>query len=149
MYFLWWNKSLDVRCHHYLLDKPKEPNDSKSEPNKPSEPDVPRAKPPLWVFIIFRLLVDSFYRWHKVYSGLQDVFTNVSRIISERRRQITTIWQSRPFLSKILILIRWTIMFPFILALIFSTLFTLVLVLLGLFLFTGWLSIFGTNIYRK
>ena len=38
-------------------------------------------------------------------------------------------------------------MIPFILALIFSTLFTLVLVLLGLFLFTGWLSIFGTNIY--
>ena len=32
MYFLWWHKSLDVRCpvRVYLLDKPNEPN----EPNK-------------------------------------------------------------------------------------------------------------------
>ena len=36
MYFLWWNKSLDVRCpiRVYLLDKPSEP----SEPNEPREP---------------------------------------------------------------------------------------------------------------
>ena len=36
MYFLWWNKSLDVRCpiRVYLLDKPSEPN----EPNEPREP---------------------------------------------------------------------------------------------------------------
>ena len=36
MYFLWWNKSLDVRCpvRVYLLDKP-----SDSEPSEPSELD--------------------------------------------------------------------------------------------------------------
>jgi len=35
MYFLWWNKSLDVRCpiRVYLLDKPNEPN----EPKKPKK----------------------------------------------------------------------------------------------------------------
>ena len=39
MYFLWWNKPMDVRCpiRVYLLDKPNEPNDS--EPNKPYEPN--------------------------------------------------------------------------------------------------------------
>jgi hypothetical protein len=40
MYFLWWNKPLDVRCpiRVYLLDKPKEPNDP-NEPSNPSEPN--------------------------------------------------------------------------------------------------------------
>ena len=35
MYFLWWHKSLDVRCpiRVYLLDKPDEP-----KPKKPKEP---------------------------------------------------------------------------------------------------------------
>ena len=35
MYFLWWNKSLDVRCpiRVYLLDKPNEPRNS--EHNEP------------------------------------------------------------------------------------------------------------------
>ena len=35
MYFLWWHKSLDVRCpvRVYLLNEPSEPNDS--EPNEP------------------------------------------------------------------------------------------------------------------
>ena len=41
MYFLWWNKSLDVRCpvRVYLLVKPSEPNNpSLSEPNEPKTP---------------------------------------------------------------------------------------------------------------
>ena len=39
MYYLWWDKSLDIRCptRVYLLHKPNEP----SEPNKPSEPNEP------------------------------------------------------------------------------------------------------------
>ena len=38
MYFLWWNKPLDVRCpiRVYLLNKPNDP----IEPNEPNEPDV-------------------------------------------------------------------------------------------------------------
>ena len=37
MYFLWWHKSLDVRCpvRVYFLDKSNEPN----EPNKPNKPN--------------------------------------------------------------------------------------------------------------
>ena len=37
MYFLWWHKSLDVRCQVcvYLLDKPD--SDEPSEPSKPNE----------------------------------------------------------------------------------------------------------------
>ena len=41
MYFLWWNKSLDVRCpvRVYLLVTPSEPNNpSLSEPNEPKTP---------------------------------------------------------------------------------------------------------------
>jgi hypothetical protein len=41
MYFLWWNKPLDVRCpvRVYFLDKPNEPNNPcPSEPNNLSEP---------------------------------------------------------------------------------------------------------------
>ena len=45
MYFLWWNKPMDVRCpvRVYLLDKPLKPRKSSepSEPNKPSEPNEP------------------------------------------------------------------------------------------------------------
>jgi len=40
MYFLWWNKSLDVRSpiRVYLLDKPRKPSEpSGNEPNEPSE----------------------------------------------------------------------------------------------------------------
>ena len=44
MYFLWWHKSLDVRCpiRIYLLDKPtgNEPNKF-SEPNNPNEANEP------------------------------------------------------------------------------------------------------------
>ena len=44
MYFLWWNKSLDVRCpvRVYVLDKPSKPNEpgelNDSEPNEPKNP---------------------------------------------------------------------------------------------------------------
>ena len=43
MYFLWWNKSLDVRCPvrvYYLPDKLNEPGEPR-EPNEPREPDEP------------------------------------------------------------------------------------------------------------
>ena len=50
------------------------------------------------------------------------------------RRQITIIWQSLPILSKVLILILFTIMIPFIFTLTFSILLTLVFVISGLFL---------------
>ena len=44
MYFLWWNKSLDVRCpvRVYVLDKSSKPNEpgelNDSEPNEPKNP---------------------------------------------------------------------------------------------------------------
>ena len=44
MYFLWWNKSLDVRCpvRVYVLDKPSKPNEpgelNDSEHNEPKNP---------------------------------------------------------------------------------------------------------------
>ena len=47
MYYLWWNKSLDVRCPIpvYLLDKPIEPIENKSnKPNELSEP-IDRSNP--------------------------------------------------------------------------------------------------------
>jgi hypothetical protein len=76
---------------------------------------------------------------------LQDVFTDVSRVILEKRQQITIIGQSLPILSKVLILIRWTIMIPFILALTFSIFLTLVFVITGHLLFVRWLSIYTTD----
>ena len=76
---------------------------------------------------------------------LQAMFNDVSLAISGRRRQITTIWQSLPIISKVLILIRWTIMIPFTLALTFSVLLTLVFVIPGLFLFLRWASIVVTG----
>ena len=69
----------------------------------------------------------------------------VSRKISESGRQITIIWQSLPILSKVLILIRWTIMIPFLFALTFSILLTLVFVIPGLFLFMRWFSILAMD----
>ena len=77
----------------------------------------------------------------KVYFQLRDGFSKVSRIISERRRHVTIIWQSLPILSKVLLLIRWTIMVPFIFALTFSILLTLLFVIPALFLFLRWMSI--------
>ena len=76
---------------------------------------------------------------------LKDDITDAFREISERRRQITIILQSLPIFSKVLILIRWTIMIPFILALTFSILLTLVFVIPVLFLFYRWLSILTTD----
>ena len=64
------------------------------------------------------------------------------RVISERRRQITITWQSLPILSKVLILIHWIIITPFILAISFSILF---FVIPSLFLLFRWVSIFTTN----
>ena len=50
MYFLWWHKSLDVRCpiRIYLLDKPVVPNEPNefSEPNMPSESNVRSGNKP-------------------------------------------------------------------------------------------------------
>ena len=76
---------------------------------------------------------------------MKDDITDAFREISERRRQITIILQSLPIFSKVLILIRWTIMIPFILALTFSILLTLVFVIPVLFLFYRWLSILTTD----
>ena len=74
----------------------------------------------------------------KVYSWLQAGFSEVSRVISETRRQITIIWQSLPILSKVLILIRWTIMIPFFFTLTFSILLILLFVIPGIFLIFRW-----------
>ena len=40
MYFLWWHKSLDVRCpvRVYLLDKSNEPNLNEPNLNQPNQP---------------------------------------------------------------------------------------------------------------
>ena len=76
---------------------------------------------------------------------MQDVFKDVSRVISEKRRQITIIWQSLLILRKVLTLIRWTLMIPFLLSLTFSILLTLVFVIPGLFLFLRWFSMAMTD----
>ena len=69
----------------------------------------------------------------------------VSGKISESRQQITIIWQSLSILSKVSILILCTIMIPFIFALTFSILLTLVFVIPGLFLCFRWISILGID----
>ena len=62
---------------------------------------------------------------------------------------MTVIWQSVPILSKILILIRWTIMIPFLFTLTFSILLTLVFVIIpGLFLSYRWISILANNGFK-
>src|SRR3977135_815351 len=76
---------------------------------------------------------------------MQFVLTKVSQQFSERRRQITIIWQSLPILSKVLILIRWTIMIPFIFALSFSILLTLVFVIPAFILYVRWGCILNTG----
>jgi hypothetical protein len=73
------------------------------------------------------------------------MFTDVPRIISERRRKITIIWKSLPIQSKVLILILWIIMIPFILAITFFILLTLVFSISGLFLYIRWISIATTD----
>ena len=57
---------------------------------------------------------------------------------------MTFIWQSLPILNKILILICWTMTIPFIIAVAFSILLTLIFFIPGLFLFARWLSIIST-----
>ena len=62
---------------------------------------------------------------------------------------MTVIWQSVPILSKILILIRWTIMIPFLFALTFFILLTLVFVIIpGLFLSYRWISILANDGFK-
>ena len=70
---------------------------------------------------------------------------DVSRIFSERRRQVIIIWQTLPILSKVLILIRWSIMIPFILALTFSILLAFVFIIPALILCGRWISIVITD----
>ena len=70
---------------------------------------------------------------------------DVSRIFSERRRQITIIWQSLPILSKVLTLIRWSITIPFVLVLTFSILLTLIFIIPALILCVRWFSIVVTD----
>ena len=70
-------------------------------------------------------------------------FSEVSREISERRRQIIIIWQSLPIISKVLILIRWTIMMPFVFALTISILLTLIFVIPCMILFNRWIDTLG------
>ena len=72
-------------------------------------------------------------------------FSEIYREISERCRQITVIWQSLPILSKVLILVRWTITIPLLFALTFSALLTLVFVIPGLILFYRWFGILGAD----
>ena len=71
---------------------------------------------------------------------LQDVF---AQVITKGRQQIT-ILQYLPILSKVLILILGTIMIPFILALTFSILLTLVFAIPGVIMSIRWLAMLVT-----
>ena len=93
----------------------------------------------LWVLLIFRWLIDAF--WWQKYISSYGMSSQISQIISERRRQIIIIWQSLPTLSKVLLLIQWIIMLPFLFALTFSILLKLLFVIPVLFLFFRWMSI--------
>jgi hypothetical protein len=64
----------------------------------------------------------------------------------EKFRQITIFWQS---LGKVLTLIRWTIMIPFIFALFFPVLLTLGFVIPASFLIYGWVSILATDYFNS
>ena len=77
---------------------------------------------------------------HEVHR-LQKVFTQV---ILEGRRQIT-ILQSLPILSEVLISILGTIMIPFILALTFSILLTLVFAIPAAIMCIRWVAMFSTE----
>ena len=59
MYFLWWHKSLDVRCpvRVNLLDKPN--LNASNAPNAPNDPDDP-SKDHYSEFYCFSLIVDAF-----------------------------------------------------------------------------------------
>ena len=84
----------------------------------------------------------------EVYFWLQDNFSKVFRLISERHRQITIIWQSLPILSKVLALICWTIIIPFLFALTCFILLTLLFVIPALFLISRYPSILATTDVR-
>ena len=79
---------------------------------------------------------------HEVH-WLQDVFT---RLITKGRRQITVLQSSLPIPSQVLISILGTIMIPFILALTFSILLTLVFVIPGTIMCFRWFSMFTTGV---
>jgi hypothetical protein len=69
----------------------------------------------------------------------------VSQQISERRQQITIVWQSRPVLGKVLILIRWTIIIPVLLVVTLPILLTLAFIVLPLFPIYRWVSMLITD----
>ena len=79
---------------------------------------------------------------------MESVFSDVSQEISERRRQLTTIWHSLPILGKALILIRWTIMIPCLFALTFPFLLSLVFIIPAIFLIYRWISILATDYFH-
>ena len=76
---------------------------------------------------------------HEVH-WLQDVIT---RVITKGRQQITVL-QSLSIPSLVLILILGTIMIPFILAISFSILLTLVFAILGIIMCIRWIAMFNT-----
>jgi hypothetical protein len=77
-----------------------------------------------------------------VYSGLQDIFKDVSRGISEKWQ---VIWQfpGRSILTKFLISMLWIITIPVLFALVPLILLILVVFITGLFLYVRWLTIVG------
>ena len=77
---------------------------------------------------------------------LKPILSKIPRKFSDKRRQITTIWQSLSTSSKILISIPLlTIILPFLFALTFSILLALVFVVPALFLLVRWFSIISPD----
>ena len=72
---------------------------------------------------------------------MRSVFSKVSQKISEKHQ----LWQSLPTLRRVLILIRWIIMIPFLFAFTFSIVLSLVFVIPGLFLFFRWIAILAAD----
>ena len=68
----------------------------------------------------------------------------LNRVILEGRRQIT-IWQSLPVVNQVLILILGTIMIPFILAISFPILLTLIFAIPGIILGIRWFAMFSAD----
>ena len=81
----------------------------------------------------------------KVYFKLKSILSDVPRKLSEKRQQITVIWQSLSILSKVLMLIPSTIMISFLFALTFPILLTLVFVIPGFFMAFRWASIVSVD----
>lgn len=76
---------------------------------------------------------------------MNSVFSEVSRDVSEKRRQITIIWPSLPILGKVLIS---TKLIPFFFALTLSILLTLVFVIPALFLISRWIDILTSDYFN-